>query len=328
MTAPARRGTTVVSERAVRKIAERAAVEAAPTGSRPAKDTAKGSATVRGRRADVALEVALPCQASLSDTVRRVQSHVSDRTRELTGLHVGTPRVGVTALLPAGPEWSAPVPETAVPAGRTPLRWWSPRRLPTGLLTLAGTALCGALALDLVLVHLAHRPAALWRTESVHWLTGHGSADPAVRVGAGLLAVLGALMIFLALSPGRRGLLTVSSSDPRVRAAVDRAAVALLVRDAVAGVPGIGPVRVRVGRRRASVRARLAFGERETARTAVREAARGVLDSCGLRRPLKLRVRVRPDDSWEPTGPSLPQAPDTQAPHTKAPDAQVEGGRS
>ncbi|MYT69080.1 MULTISPECIES: DUF6286 domain-containing protein [unclassified Streptomyces] len=300
MTAAAGRGTTVVSERAVRKIAERAAVEAAPTGIRPAKDTARGTATVRGRRADVALEVALPCQASLSDTVRRLQSHVSDRTRELTGLHVDAPRVGVTALLPARPGWSAPVSDTPVPAGRMPLRWWSPRRLPAGLLTLVLTVLCGALALDLVLVHLAHRPAAPWRTESVHWLTGHGSADPAVRVVAGLLAVLGLGMVVLALAPGRRGLLTVSSSDPRVRAAVDRAAVALLVRDAVGDVPGIGPVRVRVGRRRATVRARLAFGPRDTARDGVREAARGVLDSCALRRPLKLRVRVRPDDSWEP----------------------------
>ncbi|WP_353940334.1 DUF6286 domain-containing protein [Streptomyces sp. HUAS MG91] len=313
MTAAARRGTTVVSERAVRKIAERAAVEAAQAGGRPATDTAKGSASVRGRRADVALEVALPCQAALSDSVRRLQSHVSARTEELTGLHVDTPRVGVTALLPARPGWSVPVPGAPVPTGRTPLRWWSPRRVPAGLLTLAGTVLCGALALDLVLVHLAHRPAAPWRTESVHWLTGHGSGDPVVRVVAAGLAVLGVLMIFLALSPGRRGLLTVSSSDPRVRAAVDRAAVALLVRDAVGDVPGIGPVRVRVGRRRATVRARLAFGERESARDAVREAARGVLDSCELRRPLRLRVRVRPDDSWESTGAGPSPVPDQQA---------------
>ncbi|MER5949455.1 DUF6286 domain-containing Asp23/Gls24 family envelope stress response protein [Streptomyces sp. NPDC001904] len=312
MTTAAGRGTTVVSERAVRKIAERAAVEAVPAGARRGEDTAKGSATVRGRRADVALEVALPCQASLSDTVRRVQSHVADRTRELTGLHVDAPRVGVTALLPARPGWSAPLPDAQLSGGRTPLRWWSPRRLPTGLCTLALTALCGALALDLVLVHLAHRPAAPWRTESVHWLTGHGSADPAVRMGAVLLAVLGIGMIFLALAPGRRGLLTVSSSDPRVRAAVDRAAVALLVRDAVSDVPGIGPVRVRVRRRRAAVRARLAFGPRDTARDAVREAARAVLDGCDLRRPLKLRVRVRPDESWEPAGTERLPAPDTR----------------
>ncbi|MFE6888434.1 DUF6286 domain-containing protein [Streptomyces sp. NPDC057694] len=311
MTAAAQRGTTVVSERAVRKIAERAAVEAAPAGARPVKGTAKGSATVRGRRADVALDVALPCQASLSEAVRHMQSHVSARTGELTGLRVDTPRVGVTTLLPARPGWNAQGADAPPSAERTPLRWWSPRRLPTGLLTLAGTAVCGALALDLILVHLAHRPAALWRTESLHWLTGHGSADPAVRAGAGLLAVLGVLMIFFALAPGRRRLLTVSSSDPRVRAAVDRAALALLVRDAVGDVPGIGPVRVRVGRRRAAVRARLAFGDRETARGSAQEAARGVLDSCGLRRPLKLRVRVRPDDSWEPAGPPRPPAPDT-----------------
>ncbi|MFJ4715970.1 DUF6286 domain-containing protein [Streptomyces sp. NPDC088785] len=328
MTAAARRGTTVVSERAVRKIAERAAVEAAPVGARPVRDGAKGSATVRGRRADVALEVSLPCQESLSDTVRQMQSHVSDRTRELTGLHVDAPRVGVTALLPPRPGWHAPAPAEPPPAGRTPLRWWSSRRLPTGLLTLIGAVLCGALALDLVLVHLADRPAALWRTETVHWLTGHGSADPFVRAGAGVLAALGILMIFLAVTPGRRRLLTVSSADRRVRAAVDRASVALLVRDAVGDVPGIGPVRVRVGRRRATVRALLSFGDRKTARDGVREATRGVLDSCDLRRPPRPRIRVRPDVSWEPA-PAAPPAHTPAGPRkalVRDPDARVDGG--
>ncbi len=48
------RGTTTVSERAVRRIAERATAEALPGR------TAKATATVRGGRAEVSLGVTLP----------------------------------------------------------------------------------------------------------------------------------------------------------------------------------------------------------------------------------------------------------------------------
>lgn len=50
----AQRGTTTVSERAVRRIAERATAEALPGR------TARAAATVRGGRAEVSLGVTLP----------------------------------------------------------------------------------------------------------------------------------------------------------------------------------------------------------------------------------------------------------------------------
>lgn len=239
MTEAAERGRTVVSDRAVRRIAGRAAGEATPAVG----GSGTGSATVRGRRADVAVKVAVPFPAPLPEAARRIQDHVTRRTSELTGLHIGAARVQVTGLLPVAAARTSAVSTTGADTSapdrdsgpRTPLRWWSPRRLPAALLALAAATACGALVADLVKVHLAHRPAASWRADTVRWLERHGPDTPFVALAAGALAALGVLMIALAVTPGRRGLLTVDSpASPaaQLRAAMDRKALALVVRDA------------------------------------------------------------------------------------------------
>ncbi|MEV8605216.1 DUF6286 domain-containing protein [Streptomyces griseoviridis] len=300
MTTAAQRGTTTVSDKAVRRIAERAATEALPGTA----GATKGSATVRGRRAEVAVEVPLPYPAPLADTARRVQDHVARRTAQLTGLDLRAPHIGVTSLTPAraeSPSADTPLAEDtpAGSTGRTPLRWWSQRRLPMALLTLSAAIACGALAFDLVLVHTGHRPPAAWRTATLDWLSRHGPSATASTVGAVAVALLGVVLIVLAVTPGRRGLLTVTSGSPRLITAVDRSALASLVEDAVRDTDGIGPVRVRAGRRRVTVRAGLAFGDRDRARSAVRDAARRVLEGCDLRRTPRLRVTVRPEPVWD-----------------------------
>ena len=297
--APAsQRGTTTVSERAVRRIDERATTEALP--GRPARATA----TVRGRKAEVSLGVTLPYPAPLADGAQDVQRHVVERTRELTGLDVPTARVNVTAL--AAPRYSrAPVPpfeETNSPG--TPRRWWSARRVPTALLTSAAALGCGALAVDLIEVHLAHRAAAAWRVSAVHWLSGHGPGDPSVVIAGGLTALLGVWMIVLAVTPGLRHRSTVHAEAERVDAAVDRSAVESLVRDAVADVAGVGAVRVRVRRLRIAVRAGLAFGDRAETSAAVTAAAHAAVTSCRLRREPRIRVTVTPDPVWQPSKPA------------------------
>ncbi|NEA68517.1 DUF6286 domain-containing protein [Streptomyces sp. SID12488] len=303
MTAAAQRGTTTVSERAVRRIAERATTEALPAR------TARASASVRGRRADVSLAVTLPypAPAPLADTVRDVQRHVVERTRELTGLDVPAARVSVTSLAPPTSS-SHPLVSPALEAhpadpdgreSRTPRRWWSRRRTPVTVLSAVAALGCGALAFDLVRVHTAHRTAAAWRTSAVHWATGHGPGDPAVVALGGLIALLGIWMIVLALSPGRRRQSTIRTSAAHVDAAVDRSAVAALVRDAVGDVDGVGTVRVRVRRRRVTVRAGLAFGDRAHAHTAVTAAARDALADCLLSGGPRLRVTVKPERMWQ-----------------------------
>jgi hypothetical protein len=259
----------------------------------------------------VSLGVTLPYPTPLAEGVREVQRHVVDRTRQLTGLEVPAARVDVTSLAPprhshapaspASPVFAtaSPAPETAN-SPRTPGRWWSRRRTPVALLTSAAALGCGALAVDLIEVHMAHHAAAAWRISAVHWLSGHGPGDPAVVIAGALTALLGVWMVVLAVTPGLRHRSTVRTAAGRVDAAVDRSAVRSLVRDAVGDVPGIGAVRVRVRRRRITVRARLTFGDRAEASAAVTAAAHAAVSSCRLHHEPRIRITVTPDPVRQP----------------------------
>jgi uncharacterized alkaline shock family protein YloU len=296
MTAPAERGTTTVSERAVRRIAARAVTEALPGQNQP---RAAGAATsVRGTKAEVSLRLTLPYPTPLADTVRNVQHHVVERTQRLSGLQVSVTGVAVTAFTPPGSVQTSEVDEaaeevTGEAAGlRAPRRRWSQRRVPVALLAWAAAVGCGALAVDLVRTHLAHRAPGAWRSWAVQWLSGHGPGDPAVVAAGGLTALAGLWMVVLALTPGHRRQYTVRGPAPRIDTVIDRSAVAVLVRDAVTGVDGVTAVRARTRRRRVTVRATLAFGDRDAAQAAVTAAARDALAACHLRRGLRLRVTV------------------------------------
>lgn len=327
MTAPAERGTTTVADRAVRRIAERAAGEALLPGD---VRVTHGSVSVQGRRARVAVDVALPYPAALDEAGSRIQRRVTDRTAELTGLTVPEARVRIRDLpaRPAAPttgDAAGHPPQdgaatVAAPAGntpglRTPHRTWAQRRIPVALLGLAAAAACALLLYDVVQVHAAHHAPARWRTGLVDWLAGHGPGDTAVTAGGAVAAVAGLWLLLLALSPGARKLLPMVPPGRDLRAALERAAVAVLVRDAVAAVPGVTRVRTRVGRHRVTVRARLGFGDRDTARREVKEAAACTLTGCGLARPLRLRTTVTPEPHWQHGS----GADHTGADHTPAP---------
>lgn len=296
MTAAAGRGSTVIADKAVRKIAEGAAREAMPASmvSRP-----RGSATVQGRRAAVAVRVALPYPAPLSDTARQIQRHVAERTRQLTGLEIALPRLAVTGLESqhVASEPPAGEPRTARSAQR---RWWSARRAPTALLILTAATGCAAVASDVIRVHTTHHAAAPWRAHAVNWLAGHRPGDLGTTVGALMVAAVGVGLLVLAFTPGCRRRLTLLTTDgPRGSVAIDRAAVAALVKDAVGAVDGVEAVRVRAGRRRLTVRTQLAFGEQEDALRQATEAAARILNACLLRRTPRCRVFVTPAPTWQ-----------------------------
>ncbi|CBG67641.1 putative membrane protein [Streptomyces scabiei 87.22] len=334
MTAAAQRGTTTVSERAVRTIAQRAAGETLPRpGGTRSVPSARAAASVRGGRADLTLGVTLPYPLPLAETVGHVQRHVVERTRELTGLDVPAARLTVTALTPSPQPPEPPSPESG-PTVRTPRRRWSRRRLPVALLTAATAVGSGALALDLVRVHLADRAPAAWRTAAVHWLSGHGPGDPAVVAGGALMGLAGVWMVVLALTPGGRRRSSVLSMAPRVDAAMDRSAVAALLRDVLGSIEGVGAVRVTVRRHRVAVRVGLAYGDPGQARAAVTATARHTLAACRLRRVPRLRVAVVPEPVWRPPVPDTttpPNAPGSPVPAhgaqlpTTAPAAGGEG---
>lgn len=307
MTTPGQLGTTTVSDRAVRRIVERAAEEATPGRTGPA---ARGSVAVHGPRADVRLTVGLAYPAPLADTVRRVQGHVTERTRYLAGLDVRRAAVTVDTLTVRAaplPAVNADVDEPAQrPSRRSSGRLRASRRGPVAGLLLAAALGCGALAVDVVRVHTG-RPPAAWRTAGVDWLSGHGPGDLSVVLGGAAAALAGLWLLALAALPGRRGLLTLATPDTYPATAIDRPALAALLHGAAGGVAGVGAVRVRVRRRRVTVRAALAFGAVDAVRDEVTAATRRVLADCVLRRPLRPRVRIRPEPTWRPPEPDLPK---------------------
>ncbi|MFD7063164.1 DUF6286 domain-containing protein [Streptomyces sp. NPDC059906] len=321
----------------MRRIAERAAAET-DLGGRRARVT-HGTATVRGRGAEVSVDVRLPYPAVLGEAGERVRSRTADRVAELSGLTVRAATVRVQSL---SADRAAPRPSPAHPGspprGRA-RRPWSARRVPAALVALVGAAACAALLYDVLSVHLADRRPAGPRTGAVDWLATHGPGDTGVVAGGAVAAVLGAWLLCLALTPGLRGVLPMSPvpGQPGQRAVLERAAAAELVRDAASAVPGVTRVRVRCRRRRVRVRARLSFGDRPATRAALRTTTAATLSTLGLSRRLGARVTLRPAPHWRPPGTeptagppvSAPKSPPTSAhrppPADRPPSARAPG---
>ncbi|GAA3491429.1 DUF6286 domain-containing Asp23/Gls24 family envelope stress response protein [Streptomyces cremeus] len=295
---PAERGSTTVSDRAVRRIAARSCAEAVPGGAGPPS----ASVVRTGRTAAVALGVTLPYAADLAGTAEHVQRHVARTTAELTGLAVPPPEVRVTALTGGGPgtregpgdaggvEAAAGGPER-LPA--VPRRPWSPRRGVALLVLCVGTAACGYLLAEGVARRTGHVLPGAPRPDVLHRVATTSLADPAALV-AGLAAlVLGLWVLGAAVLPGWRDRLPMTVRTNGTRAVLDRSAIALLVRDTALAVPGVTSARVRAGRRRVTVRALAGYGEPAAVETGLTEAVEEALGALGLARPPRSRVRLR-----------------------------------
>ncbi|MGW6417475.1 DUF6286 domain-containing protein [Streptomyces sp. NPDC055055] len=300
-TAAAHRGTTTVADKAVRRVAARAAVEALPARGSVAVAAKVQGHTVR-LRADVALRA--PTVGSLAGVVRGLQEHLVSRTGQLTGLDVARPLVRVVRFrLPTADVGSPRLPTQASvgttpartaprePVPRTPRRWWSARRVPAMTVASSTGLAAGCLAAEVLRTRLTGEPPAPWRTGVAQWLSAQGPVGP--QATAAVVAAVGLVLIGLAVLPGRRRLATVRS-EPRLLAAVDRDVLESLIHDAVAATEGVVTVRVRGRRRRVTVRAAIRGGDLGVASEDVERAARRALDTCRLRCQPRLRVTVRP----------------------------------
>ncbi|GGT53145.1 hypothetical protein GCM10010271_66410 [Streptomyces kurssanovii] len=170
-------------------------------------------------------------------------------------------------------------------------RFWSVRRVPAGLLALVVVVGAGLLLYDVAAVR-AGRPAMRWR----RWLADHLAEwrldEIAVLAAAGAVMLLGLWLIVLAVTPGLRALLPMRRDRPHVRAGLRREAAALVLRDRAMEVSGVQTVQVRMGRSRASVRARAHFRDLDDVRADLDEALGAALEELGLARPPELAVHV------------------------------------
>ncbi|MFJ6795975.1 DUF6286 domain-containing protein [Streptomyces sp. NPDC091268] len=170
-------------------------------------------------------------------------------------------------------------------------RFRSARRVPAALCALVVLAVAGLFLYDLAAVR-AHRPGMRWRRELAHQLERHTPADLAVLLVGGALAVAGAVLVVLAVTPGLRRLLPMRCDDAAVRAGLDRKAAAQVLRDRAMEVSGVRSVRVSAGRRRVAVRAASHFRELDDVRADLDEVLAVGIEELGLARPLEPRVRV------------------------------------
>ncbi|MFE9628686.1 DUF6286 domain-containing protein [Streptomyces sp. NPDC006527] len=199
---------------------------------------------------------------------------------------------GTTQQLPVLEKTTPDPPETTPgPAPRSG-RFWSARRVPAGVVALLLLALAGVLLYDVVAVR-ADRPALHARRELARQLAERPLDDIWVLVGAGVAVALGLWLIVLALTPGLRDVLPMRRTGPDVRAGLHRGAAALVLRDRAMEVAGVQSVRVRMGRRRADVRAVSHFRELDDVRAELDAVLGDAVRGLGLAHPPALSVRVR-----------------------------------
>ncbi|MFF4753957.1 DUF6286 domain-containing protein [Streptomyces sp. NPDC002514] len=216
---------------------------------------------------------------------------------EPQGTETGTQPLPVVER-PAGPalEQAAsaadydPPPTAQGPDGRGG-RFWSVRRVPAAVVALLLLLGAGVFLYDVAAVR-AHRPALHVRRALAHQLALRPLDDIWVLAGAAVATVLGLWLIALAVTPGLRDLLPMRRTHADVRAGLQRAAAAQVLRDRAMEVSGVRSVRVRVRRRKADVRAVSHFRELDEVRAdldlTLAEAVRGL----GLVRPPALSVHV------------------------------------
>ncbi|QKW10501.1 DEAD/DEAH box helicase [Streptomyces sp. NA04227] len=313
------RGATTVADRAVRRIAEHAAAEAIEGG----EQARRVGLSRKGTTARLSLEVRLPYPGDLPASGERIRRHVTRRTEELTGLSVPSTRVLISRLETPGkagrldggsPDVVEPVTREAQAGGaagrHSSARPWSARRLPAALAAAALAAGAGALLADAVAVR-AGRTVAAWRRNAFDELMAVRLGDTWAPWAAAGAAALGLWCVLLALTPGLRRRLPLTTPAADVAVTLDRSAAATVLRTAVLAQNGVTEARVRMGRSRASVRVRVGFGDLEHVGEDVRQALARAVDSCGLTRPVRWRLRLVADENWRAPGASSAGAGDS-----------------
>ncbi|MCT2545271.1 MULTISPECIES: DUF6286 domain-containing protein [Streptomyces] len=171
-------------------------------------------------------------------------------------------------------------------------RFWSARRIPAAVLALLVLGGTGLLLYDVAAVRAGH-PAMRWRRSLADQLAERPLQSAWLLGAAAAVVAIGLWLLVLAATPGLRALLPMRRDRPGVRAALDRSAAALVLRDRAAEVSGVQSVRVRMGRGRAVVRAVSHFRELDDVRADLDTVLGTGIRELGLARPPSLSVHVR-----------------------------------
>jgi hypothetical protein len=199
-----------------------------------------------------------------------------------------------------GPAPAPALPTEAAEVGLGPLRPrrpWSTRRNASALTALVLTGAGGALLYEEVYIHTGHT-AHRWRTWITDALVDHSLNNHWVIAGSAVACVLGLWLLLLALTPGRRSVLPMTGAGTSgVRAVLERSAAVALLHRATLEVNGVKGAKVKVGRRRALIRAVVGFGAHEQAAEELTRHLSAERDRMGVVRPPTVKVKVRSSKS-------------------------------
>ncbi|MFE4370377.1 DUF6286 domain-containing protein [Streptomyces sp. NPDC056835] len=208
------------------------------------------------------------------------------------------PDTTATAAVNSPQHGSPPIeqPSQHAPAHAPTRRPWGARGFPAAAAVSLILLAAGALLFEAVWVRTGH-PATAWWTRLADELATRPVDDVWILTGAVVAAALGLWLIVLALTPGLRRQLPLrvpSDRHGRMRAVLDRKSAGLLLRDAAMRVPGVSAARVRVRRRKITVRADIRFRDTADVKDELTDTIRREeREQLALARPPRSTVRVR-----------------------------------
>lgn len=169
-------------------------------------------------------------------------------------------------------------------------------RVGSALLALA--LLVGALlgVVEIVAAALGRAPWLVPYPEWTNWLRSHSWDHWIVNAILIALMVVGLLLLLLAVRRGKPGTLTLRGGSPGVRVTARRRSVEKSLANAALRTTGISEASATVGRRTARIKARTVSRSEQNLRTEVESTVKARLDSLGLERPIRTRVKLSTKD--------------------------------
>lgn len=167
-----------------------------------------------------------------------------------------------------------------------------PRRsLTASLVALVLLAVCVLVVVACVQL-LLDRPQIVSISGLHAFLTGQTAAGPLFLTVSVLVALVGLVLLVVALRPGTPTVLPLSSPDPDVDAGITRRSLDRALSHAATGVDGVDRAGVRSRGRRAAVTAHASFGSPGELKERVRTAVGERLEAIGPARTPRVTVSV------------------------------------
>ncbi|KIH99918.1 hypothetical protein LP52_04715 [Streptomonospora alba] len=189
---------------------------------------------------------------------------------------------------------SGPDPAAGRRANRVAVRTFRPRRSWPALIVGALVLGVAALAAAEVASTLAGAPLRTAVTSAAgEYAAGARWSDPLVRIASAVAAVIGLVLIAVALVPGRGRFTALRTGDPELVVGLSRWGLKRTLASAAHDVGGVRGAHVSVGRRRVKVRVRTDLREANGLRGEVAAAVRGRLAELEPVGEFKVTTRVR-----------------------------------